>query len=89
MDKKALIASVVTAVLVLIATSLVKDYMATNKHGEDAQIAAIVKEVIREELTMANGKTYGEKLTEISDNQIVIKTELKTVKESIGALTED
>jgi len=89
MESKALMASAVTAVVVLVATSFVKDYMDTKGEGDHSNTAKIVREVIRDELKMANGDSYGKKLSEISDNQIKIMTRLDTYEQTLRALSDD
>ena len=88
MDKKNLSTAVITAILVLIATSLVRDYMDTAEKGDDAQIGSIVDKVIEERMRMTDGKTYGQKLTEISDNQIKTIVRIDTMDKSLGDLEE-
>jgi len=38
---------------------------------------------------MANGDSYGKKLSEISDNQIKIMTRLDTYEQTLRALSDD
>jgi predicted ATP-grasp superfamily ATP-dependent carboligase len=83
MDKKTLITTVVTAVIVMLATTIVRDYMVTKGEGDNAKIALIVKQVVREEMELPNGKSYGQQLSEINDNQIVIQTKLEQLEKAM------
>lgn len=92
-NSKAVMWSAITAVVVLIATTLVTNFMDGHEEGAAAvnaqEIRAIVSEELAEKMKMPDGKTFGQKLTEINDNQIAIKTNQAVMKEALKALSED
>lgn len=96
MDKKlsvgAVIGSVVTAVAVLLVTTLIKDTGEDIDAGKKAETVLLIKEVMREENSVpVNGSTLttSEALSLILGNQAAMQTELAVVSKQLEILTED
>lgn len=78
--------------IVFAGQKIMEDSAQTMEMGEKAEIAEIVREVIRQEqVATINGETmtYGEALSLGAHDRTVMKAEIKTMKDAVKALSED
>jgi len=88
MDRKAIIATVVSTFVAIVVTGMVGWFTGVWSQGSEAlvrdQIETIAKEVIAEEMVTDSGKTQAQLLVEISESLTRIDTKVDGVEDDIS-----
>jgi len=87
-DKKTIIAVAGSAVVTLLATSVVAYFIGVFERGSEALTDDQIKKVIKEVMITDEEKTYAQTLVEINNRLTVIETNTVAMQRALDILTE-
>lgn len=89
MDKKTIIASVITFAATAILGIIFGAVAGVFERGSEALTEDQIKKVLKEVLVTDRGDSYGKVLSDVSDRLLVVETKLTSMEKALTALAAE